>query len=81
MTPTQSTLHELLDTDAGTAYHIPLYQRDFKWSDIEVEDFLRDAFESFKFGKQRFFGTVLLSENAPQHDRKTDIPSLYVIYG
>lgn len=81
MTPTQSTLHELLDTDAGTAYHIPLYQRDFKWSEIEVEDFLRDAFESFKFGKQRFFGTVLLSENAPQHDRKTDIPSLYVIDG
>ena len=81
MTPTQSSLHELLDTDAGTAYHIPLYQRDFKWSNIEVEDFLRDAFESFKFDKQRFFGTVLLSENAPQHDKKTDIPSLYVIDG
>ena len=81
MQPTQSSLHELLDTDAGTAYHIPLYQRDYKWSDVEVEDFLRDAFESFKNNRQRFFGTVLLSENAPQHDKRTDVPSLYVIDG
>jgi hypothetical protein len=81
MQPVQWSLHQLLDSDGGTSYHIPLYQRDYKWTDTEVEDFLHDAFDSLKTNKQRFFGTVLLSEDAPQHDKQPSLNSLYVIDG
>lgn len=81
MTPTNSSLHQLLDTDGGTTYHIPLYQRDYKWSELEIDDFIHDAFEASKSNKQRFYGTVLLSEDAPQHDKYLQENSLYVIDG
>ena len=81
MQPIQWSLHQLLDSDGGTSYHIPLYQRDYKWTDTEVEDFLHDAFDSLRTNKQRFYGTVLLSEDAPQHDKQPSLNSLYVIDG
>lgn len=81
MNPTTSSLHQLLDIDSGTIYHIPLYQRDYKWSNTEIDDFLHDAFDSLKSNKQRFYGTVLLSEDAPQHDKALGNRSLYVIDG
>ncbi len=81
MTPTNSSLHQLLDTDGGTTYHIPLYQRDYKWSELEIDDFIHDAFEASRNNKQRFYGTVLLSEDAPQHDKYIQENSLYVIDG
>lgn len=80
MKPTDSTLKALIASD-DESYHIPLYQRDFTWGEAEVGDFLQDALGSFQRGDQRFFGTILLSENAPQHDKKSSAPSLYVIDG
>jgi len=81
MQPTLSYLITLLDSDNGTGYHIPLYQRDFTWGESEVGDFIQDAVDSFHSLQQRFYGTILLSENAPQHDSKGSTPSLYVIDG
>lgn len=81
MKPNESSLQALLESDDGTAYLIPLYQRDFTWGEEQVGDFLQDALESFLTSKQRFFGTILLSENAPHHDKKRYTPSLYVIDG
>jgi hypothetical protein len=81
MQPTQTSLVALLDSDDGTGYHIPLYQRDFTWSETEVTDFIQDALDSHRTNRQRFFGTILLSENAPQHDKQGSSPSLYVIDG
>lgn len=82
MSPTNSSFHQLMDVDPGTVYHIPLYQRDYTWrSGIEVQDFLDDVRESFKEQRHRFFGTILLSTNAPQPDHPTSFPTLYVIDG
>lgn len=82
MMPSLTSLSALLDSDDG-AYHIPLYQRDFTWSDVEVGDFIQDAIDSFTANPphQRFYGTILLSENAPQHDKTGSPLSLYVIDG
>ena len=82
MSPTNSSFHQLLDVDPGTVYHIPLYQRDYTWrSGVEVQDFLDDMRDSFKEQRHRFFGTILLSTNAPQPDQPTSFPTLYVIDG
>lgn len=82
MRPNTSSLHELLDiSDPGTTYHIPLYQRDYTWRTEDVTDFLRDARESYKANSQRFFGTILLSENAPQFNAASGDAVFYVIDG
>jgi len=47
MKPNESSLQALLESDDGTAYLIPLYQRDFTWGEEQVGDFLQDALESF----------------------------------
>ncbi len=81
MTPSPLALSVLLDTDSETAYHIPLYQRDYKWGVSEVSDFLQDVLDSYRASTQRFYGTILLSDNAPQPDPKGSLAPSYVIDG
>ena len=81
MQPTPTQLNILFDSDGRTGYHIPLYQRDFTWGEVEVSDFLQDAIDAYKDSCQRFYGTLLLSDNAPQHDTTSGIPTKYVIDG
>lgn len=59
----QLTLSQLLDHQ--TEYHIPTYQRDYSWDIETVEVFLDDVMNAHEWGSQRFFGTLLLSKNAP----------------
>jgi hypothetical protein len=81
MHPMSCALLSLLDADNGTSYHIPLYQRDFTWGELEVTDFVQDVIRAFRQRHERFFGTILLSENAPQHDKAPSSSSLYIIDG
>ncbi len=81
MQPSPLALSVLLDTDSETAYHIPLYQRDYKWGASEVGDFLQDVLDSYRASTQRFYGTILLSDNAPQADPKGSHSASYVIDG
>lgn len=73
----QLTLTQLLDHQ--TEYHIPTYQRDYSWDVETVEVFLDDVFNALEWGSQRFFGTLLLSKNAPSQSRRQH--QLWVVDG
>lgn len=79
--PSPVNLSNLFDTDSQTSYHIPRYQRDFKWKDSEVSDFIADVLASYELSQQRFFGTLLLSDDAPNSDQSEDAIASYVIDG
>ena len=79
MKPSASSLHDLLDQ--STEYHIPMYQRDYTWQTEEISDFISDFLEAFSRNSQRFFGTILLSDNAPYKEMSSDRHVLYVIDG
>lgn len=81
MSLAQNSLSNLFESDGNISYRIPIYQRDFTWGEIEVNDFLQDAIDAFRDSCQRFYGTLLLSDNAPQHDEHEKIPTKYVIDG
>ena len=74
---TQLTLSQLLDHQ--TEYHIPTYQRDYSWDIDTVEVFLDDVINAHEWNSQRFFGTLLLSKNAPSQSRRQH--QLWVVDG
>lgn len=79
MTPTSSTFHELLDQI--TEYHIPNYQRDYTWREDEVGLFLSDLIAAMNSKTQRFFGPILMADNAPFTDSPENRTIVYVIDG
>jgi len=79
MTPTSSTFHELLDQI--TEYHIPSYQRDYTWREDDVELFISDLVAAMNSNRQRFFGPILMADNAPFMESPENRTIAYVIDG
>lgn len=79
MTPTSATFHDLLDQI--TEYHIPVYQRDYTWREEDAELFISDLAATFSSKTQRFFGPILIADNAPFTDCPANRTVVYVIDG
>lgn len=79
MTPTSSTFHELLDQI--TEYHIPNYQRDYTWREDDVDLFISDLVAAMNSKTQRFFGPILMADNAPFTESPENRTIVYVIDG
>lgn len=79
MTPTSSTFHDLLDQI--TEYHIPNYQRDYTWREDEVDLFISDLVAALNSRTQRFFGSILMADNAPFTESPDNRTIFYVIDG
>lgn len=79
MTPTSATFHDLLDQI--TEYHIPVYQRDYTWREEDAELFISDLTATFSSKTQRFFGPILIADNAPFTDCPANRTVVYVIDG
>ncbi|MCY4587605.1 MAG: DUF262 domain-containing HNH endonuclease family protein [Bryobacterales bacterium] len=49
----------------GKTFIIPLYQRDYAWTTIQVEDLLEDIAEAIETSSPHYLGTVVLSHGEP----------------
>lgn len=79
MQPTNVTFSDLLDHH--TEFHIPLYQRDYTWTEEQVGDFIDDALMALDGKSTRFFGTILVSDTSPDQVAAPDRNIRYVIDG
>jgi hypothetical protein len=79
--PVVKTLDTLFDR--STKYRIPMYQRDFSWGTIEVEEFLEDVFAlgNASEGTEHFFGTLVLSKDSPGEPGESGEEVRFVIDG
>src|SRR5690606_683646 len=53
--PKPLTLSELL---GQSRLEIPTYQRSYSWTDVQVDEYLGDLFESFRSGESWFLGIL-----------------------
>ena len=74
------SLSELLQRDKYE-YRIPLYQRDYQWTDAQIDDFEDDAFRLIGDETEHFFGTIVTTQNSPE-DQNNSVKTIgYVIDG
>lgn len=62
--PTIHTLTELLG-HVSTQFRVPIYQRDYAWGAEQVDDFASDSLVGARADSEHFFGTLVLSDDAP----------------
>lgn len=62
-------------------YRIPIYQRDYQWSDDQIDDFEEDLFRLTENDTEHFFGTLVLTHNSPENPNNKDQNISYVIDG
>jgi hypothetical protein len=46
-------------------YRVPLYQRDYAWEDDQIDDFASDLVGSASNDGEHFYGTIVVSKDAP----------------
>jgi hypothetical protein len=74
------SLSELLQRDKYE-YRIPLYQRDYQWTDAQIDDFEDDAFRLIGDETEHFFGTIVTTQNSPEDPNNSVKTIGYVIDG
>jgi uncharacterized protein with ParB-like and HNH nuclease domain len=78
--PRVYTISEFLQREKYE-YRIPLYQRDYQWTNDEVDDFEDDLFHLVGNTSEHFFGTLVLTSNSPENQNNQDKKINYVIDG
>lgn len=74
------SLSELLLRD-NYEYRIPLYQRDYQWTDAQIDDFEDDTFRLIAEDSEHFFGTIVVTQNSPEDQKNSKKTIGYVIDG
>ncbi len=46
-------------------FQIPVYQRDYSWTDDQVDDLVADVVTMMKEDSEHFFGTIVVAESSP----------------
>jgi uncharacterized protein with ParB-like and HNH nuclease domain len=64
-----------------TQFRIPLFQRDYAWDTEQVDEFVGDILKLRDTSGEHFFGTVVMSENAPGDRYQGEDRVRYVIDG
>jgi hypothetical protein len=67
--------------EIGLQYRIPLYQRDYAWEEDQIDDFASDFLSSAKNDVEHFYGTIVVSKDAPGPKYDGIDSVLYVIDG
>ncbi len=78
--PRVYSISEFLQRDKYE-YRIPLYQRNYQWTNDEIDDFEDDLFLLVGNDSEHFFGTLVLTPNSPENQENRDKKINYVIDG
>lgn len=62
------SIKKIIEEESTTRFNIPVYQRPYVWSDLEINKLLEDIRDGFKQNKYYFIGNVYVSKNMSTFD-------------
>lgn len=68
--PEQRTVGSVFPVDRAIRYTVPIYQRNYSWTNDNVEELFNDLFEE---DKGYYLGNLLITENEEKRDNSYDI--------